>query len=91
MRKCTAVQTFDDFVGWATHQTVFSVACNSDSKTPVALQAVEIILRIQTNIPSYYVSLLALCNFAIKPKIGLLLLCKYYIFQYVIVPKTTSV
>ena len=34
--------TFDDFVGWAAHQTVFSVAINSnsDSEILVALQIV---------------------------------------------------
>ena len=29
--------TFDYFVGWAVHQTVFSVACNSDSEIFVFL------------------------------------------------------
>ena len=32
------VITFDDFVGWAAHNTVFSVACNSDSDIMAALQ-----------------------------------------------------
>ena len=49
MRKCIVVHTFDDFVGWAAHQTVFSLACNSDSETLVALQTVEVVLLIQTN------------------------------------------
>ena len=30
--------TSDNFVGWAAHQTVFSVACNSDSKILATLQ-----------------------------------------------------
>ena len=29
--------TFDHFVGWTAHQTVFSVACNSDSEVMAAL------------------------------------------------------
>ena len=28
MRKCITAYTSDDFVGWAAHQTVFSVACS---------------------------------------------------------------
>ena len=40
--------TFDDFVGWAAHQTVFSVACNSDSEKLAALQTVETVVRTST-------------------------------------------
>ena len=38
MRKCIAVHTFDYLVGSAAHQTVFYVACNSDSEILAALQ-----------------------------------------------------
>ena len=41
MHKCIAAHAFDDFVGWATHQKVFLVACNLDSETLVALQTVK--------------------------------------------------
>ena len=34
----TSSITFDDFVGWAGQQTVFSVACNSYSEVLVVLQ-----------------------------------------------------
>ena len=37
LEKKTCCITFDDFVGWAAHQTVFSVACNSDSEILEAL------------------------------------------------------
>ena len=37
MRKRIAVHTFDDFVGWAAHQTVFSVDCNSECEILAAL------------------------------------------------------
>ena len=47
MRRCIAVYTFDDFVGWATHQTVFFVACNSDSETLAALQTAKTVLCTQ--------------------------------------------
>ena len=40
--------TFDDYVGWAAHQTVSSEAGNSDSETLAALQTVETsVVRIQ--------------------------------------------
>ena len=39
--------TFDDFVGWTAHQTVFSVACNSDSEMLAALQTKETVVRTQ--------------------------------------------
>ena len=35
--------TFDDFVGWAANQTVFSIACNSDSEILTALQTVCVV------------------------------------------------
>ena len=38
---------FDDFVGWAAHQTVFSVACDSDSDILAVLQTVETVVRTQ--------------------------------------------
>ena len=38
---------FDDFVGWTAHQTIFSVACNSDSHILAALQTVGTVLRTQ--------------------------------------------
>ena len=41
MHKCIAAHTFDDFVGWAAQQKVFSIACNSDPETVVALQTVK--------------------------------------------------
>ena len=37
--------TFDDFVGWTTHHTVSSVACNSDFEKLAALQAVETVIH----------------------------------------------
>ena len=37
--------TFDDFVGWAAHQTIFSVACNSVFEIQPAFQAVETVVR----------------------------------------------
>ena len=43
----TSWVTFDDFVGWAAHQTVFSVASNSDFETLAALQMVGTVLRTQ--------------------------------------------
>ena len=39
--------TFDDFVGWAAHQTVFSVAYNSNPEMLVTLQTVETVVRTQ--------------------------------------------
>ena len=39
--------TFDDFGGWAAHQTVFSVTFNSDSEILAALQTVETVVRTQ--------------------------------------------
>ena len=36
--------TFDDFVDWAAHQTIFSVGCNSDSETLASFQTVETVL-----------------------------------------------
>ena len=41
---------FYDFVGWAAHHTVFSVACNSDSKILAALRTAETIARTQSRL-----------------------------------------
>ena len=47
--RVTLRELFVDFVGWATHETVFSVACinNSDSEILEALQTVETVVRTQ--------------------------------------------
>ena len=40
--------TFNDFVGWAAHQTVFSVACKLDSETLAAgFQRVKTVVHTQ--------------------------------------------
>ena len=39
--------SFDDFVGWAAYQTIFFVACNSDSYILAALQTVGTVLCTQ--------------------------------------------
>ena len=39
--------TFDDFVGRTAHQTVISIACNSDCEILAALQTVETVVRTQ--------------------------------------------
>ena len=48
-RARTFCITFDDFVGWAAHQTVFSVACNSNSYILATLQTVKSVIRKQTH------------------------------------------
>ena len=40
--------TCEDFVGWAAHQTFFSVASISDSDILAALQTVQTVLRTQS-------------------------------------------
>ena len=49
--SCSHVLTFcitcDDFVGWAAHQTIFSVACNTESEILTALHTVETEVRAQ--------------------------------------------
>ena len=48
-QKTSLVTFFYDFVSCAAHQTVFSVACSSDSETIIlaALQTVETVVRTQ--------------------------------------------
>ena len=41
--------TFDDFVGWAAPQIIFSVRCDADSETLAALQTVKAVSCTQTN------------------------------------------
>ena len=43
---CTIL--FYDFIGSAAHQTVFSVACNSDSEILLALQTAETVTVVRT-------------------------------------------
>ena len=46
-RKTLYLVTFDDFGTWAVHQTVFSVACDSDSEILAVLQTVKTVVRTQ--------------------------------------------
>ena len=44
--------TFDDFVGWAAPQIIFSVRCNSDPERLASFQTVETVLRSSDVLPS---------------------------------------
>ena len=47
LEKLDSCVTFDDYVGWAAHQTVSFVACYSDSDIVTALQTVQTVVRTQ--------------------------------------------
>ena len=47
VRNSFRVLFYYDFIEWAAHQTVFSIACNSDYEILAALQAEETVVRPQ--------------------------------------------